>query len=309
MRPMRFVFGALVLLGAAVPGSFADPATGRLLPLVVDPAWLVEHAADPQLVILHVATTRGEYQRGHIAGARFLWFYDLVQHTPEALTDLPPVNRIEEVLEKLGVGPDSRLVLCYSGSAFVSAARIFYTLDVHGLGDRTAILNGGLEGWKRAGRPVTEASPASPRPGKLTLRRRTECTMDAGAVKAHIGDPHVALVDARSKQSYDGTSKPPPLRPGHILGAGNLPVTQLTDSLGCVKNPPELASLFDAAGASAGKEVVAYCGVGQTASGVYFAARLLGMPVKLYDGSMDDWMYRDESYPVEVSPPGPPSRP
>ena len=38
-----------------------------------------------------------------------------------------------------------------------------------------------------------------------------------------------------------------------------------------------------------GDTVVAYCYIGYRASGTYFISRLLGYPVKLYDGSYDEW--------------------
>jgi thiosulfate/3-mercaptopyruvate sulfurtransferase len=312
MRKFPSIVFAAVLLGSGVSSAAPAPAAphGRDLPIpmLVGPAWLDEHAGDPDLVILHMAYTRGEYHREHIAGARFLWFYSLVQQTPEEMTQLPPQEQVQAALEALGVGDNSKLVLCYDGNAFIGAARMFYTLDAYGLGDRTAILNGGLEAWKADKRPVTAAEPTGRR-AELHLHPRPECKVDADAVKGRLGDSTVALVDARSKQAYDGTTQPRPLRPGHITGAKSLPATQVTDSLGYVKDPQALAKLFESAGARPGKEVVTYCGVGQTASGVYFAARVLGLPVRMYDGSMDDWMYRDDSYPVEVSPPPPATAP
>ncbi len=296
-----FVFAVLLLSGAG-QGLADEHGRDLPMPLLVSPAWLDEHSGDRHLVLLHVAYTRGEYLREHIAGARFLWFYDLVIQTPEAMTELPPPEHAKSVLERLGVGDDTKVVLCYSGSAFISAARIYYTLDSFGLGDRTAILNGGLEAWKADRRPVTTAEPAAHR-ARLSLHPRPECNADAAAVRLALHDSTVVLVDARSKQAYDGTTQPKMLRPGHIAGATSLPVSQLTDSLGYVKDPRALGALFAKAGARPGKQIITYCNVGQSASAVYFAARLLDFPVRLYDGSMDDWMYRDDSYPVEVSPP------
>jgi thiosulfate/3-mercaptopyruvate sulfurtransferase len=43
---------------------------------------------------------------------------------------------------------------------------------------------------------------------------------------------------------------------------------------------------------------VAYCHIGQQATVVLFAARSLGHPVLLYDGSYQDWSRRAE-LPVE----------
>jgi thiosulfate/3-mercaptopyruvate sulfurtransferase len=38
-----------------------------------------------------------------------------------------------------------------------------------------------------------------------------------------------------------------------------------------------------------GDTVITYCYIGLRASGSYFISRLLGYPVKLYDGSYDEW--------------------
>ena len=43
---------------------------------------------------------------------------------------------------------------------------------------------------------------------------------------------------------------------------------------------------MDAAGATPDKRVISYCHIGQQATVVYFAARLLGRDARLYDGSV-----------------------
>ena len=43
----------------------------------------------------------------------------------------------------------------------------------------------------------------------------------------------------------------------------------------------------------AGDTIVAYCHVGQQATAVVFAARLLDLPVVLYDGAFQDWATRN----------------
>jgi 3-mercaptopyruvate sulfurtransferase SseA len=45
-------------------------------------------------------------------------------------------------------------------------------------------------------------------------------------------------------------------------------------------------------GRHAGDTVATYCWVGYRASMTYFIARYLGYPVKLYDGSYQDWQQR-----------------
>ena len=63
-----------------------------------------------------------------------------------------------------------------------------------------------------------------------------------------------------------------------------------------------LRARFAEAGVKDGQTVVTYCHIGQQASLVWFAARLLGFDARLYDGSFQDWAGRAE-LPVEGGKP------
>jgi thiosulfate/3-mercaptopyruvate sulfurtransferase len=80
-----------------------------------------------------------------------------------------------------------------------------------------------------------------------------------------------------------------PHRTGHIAGAKSVPFTGIADDENVFRSQSDLAALFAKAGVKPGDTVVGYCHIGQQATGTLFAARLLGYPVKLYDGSFEDW--------------------
>jgi thiosulfate/3-mercaptopyruvate sulfurtransferase len=63
-----------------------------------------------------------------------------------------------------------------------------------------------------------------------------------------------------------------------------------------------LEKKFAAAGIAPGDTIIAYCHIGQQATAVVFASRLLGRTVKLYDGSFTEWETLPAAeYPVETS--------
>ena len=108
----------------------------------------------------------------------------------------------------------------------------------------------------------------------------------------------MTIVDARSPDFYKGGGGSYP-RPGHILGARNLYFSTLFDTTNKYLPSDSLKAKFSVAGIPPGDEVVVYCHVGQTASAVYFAAKLLGYKPHLYDGSFEEWSSRDD-LPVEL---------
>lgn len=181
------------------------------------------------------------------------------------------------------------------------SARVVFTLDYMGLGERTRFLDGGLEAWKAAGNPVSADVPVVA-PGHLTIGPEPSRVVSHEWVAEHATDPGYALLDARARAFYDGV-RDDRGKMGHIPGASSLPWTDLVvdgESEGkpvLLKSTDELRALFRGAGVDDGDVVVAYCHVGQYATMVLLAARVLGHEVRLYDGSMNEWALLD--LPVE----------
>ena len=109
-----------------------------------------------------------------------------------------------------------------------------------------------------------------------------------------------AVIDARASSFYDGVQEGGPRdhrMAGHIAGARTVPFTSVTTDGLKLKPAEELTAIFAKAGVKAGDTVVGYCHIGQQATAMLFAARTLGYPVLLYDGSFEDWARR--GYPVD----------
>jgi thiosulfate/3-mercaptopyruvate sulfurtransferase len=287
----------------ATPGP-AEPAA---LSLVVSPAWLAAHLEDPDLILLHVGDADA-YRTKHIPGARRVTLDDLsvsVHDGTGLMLELPPAGDLRHRLEALGISTDSRVVV-YFGEDWVSpATRVVLTLDAAGLGARAALLDGGMPAWVRDGHAVTDAAPPA-RPGKLAALALRPIIVDATTVVASLGKPGFVVVDARDRAFYDGTrtggSPAHPHRTGHIAGALSIPFDSVFDDQLVLRSPDDLQARFTKAGVAPGDTVIGYCHIGQQATAMLFAARRLGHPVLLYDGSFEDWSQFHPGYPVERTP-------
>ena len=73
----------------------------------------------------------------------------------------------------------------------------------------------------------------------------------------------------------------------------------MRDPTNVFKTDEQLQPYFNAV-TDTKKPKVVYCFIGQTASVVYMAGRILGYPMKLYDGSMQEWS-RIKDLPMEIT--------
>lgn len=271
---------AVALAVAASPG---DPPAAP----VVDAAWLRAHRNDANIVLLHVGPP-ARYAEAHIPGARHVMLSQISTSSDDLALELPPLARLDSMLESLGISDDSRVILYWDQGWVTPTTRAWLALDRVGLGDRTSILDGGLDAWRAAGGAVTAEPPGTARPGRLTPHPR-EVTVSAKYVAAHLHDAKVTLVDARTPQFYDGSDAGGQPRPGHIPGARNVPFVGLLDSTDHFLTESALRQIFTKAGVTGQGRVVVYCHIGQQATLAYFNARRLGYDVRLYDGSFEEW--------------------
>ncbi|HEX6943562.1 MAG TPA: rhodanese-like domain-containing protein [Gemmatimonadaceae bacterium] len=297
----------LPLLALLVQPALAQGGPGLLL----TPTQLNAELRDPRLVLLYVGT-REDYGAGHIAGARFIGMEDVAvdPRLGGLALELPDEGDLRQRLERFGISDDSRIVVVF-GAGYVSpSTRIVWSLQTAGLGAQTRYLDGGMGAWKRAGLPLTTAEPAAATPGRLTRAADRSIVVDYRWVQAHANSPRVRLIDARSPVFFEGPGMERQGRrteAGHIAGAKNLPFNSLNDDSLRFLPVEELRQRFAAAGVQPGDTVAAYCHVGQQATVVLFTARLLGHPIRLYDGSMNDWETR--KLPLEnATAPKPPER-
>ncbi len=262
--------------------------------LLVSTVWLAGHLKDPGLVVLAIGQ-KSEYDAAHIPGSQFLNYPDIyLPKGPEGLrVELPPIDRLADVFEKLGVTNDSRIILYPLKDWNSPTARVYVTLDALGFGARTSILDGSLPLWQSENRPVT-TEVAAIRRGQIEPCPQADVIAKLDFVRSNVHHAGVAIVDARDPGFYTGAQIPRGKRAGHIPGAANITFSTLVDDQGRLLPVETLKAKFREAGVASGDRVVSYCHIGQQASLVYFVARYLGYDARMYDGSWDEWSDHSE---------------
>jgi thiosulfate/3-mercaptopyruvate sulfurtransferase len=289
MLPVRATLAAVAFLSALGHGQAAAQGTSGA-GLLVSARWVRDHVHDKDLVILETGAN-GAYSAGHIAGARSIAVMDVVAHPPaDSDAKVLPWPALRQLLERNGISSQSRVVVVSDSGWLSAGTRLMLTLQYAGLGQRSALLDGGMAAWRKAGYPVTTDVPPDPSPGRMSGAPPTgELIVPRDYVAAHAHSPRVKLIDAREAPCFTACGR----EAGHIPGAASIPMNTLVDDSGFFRSKGDLENIFRAAGVQAGDTVVAYCHNGYMSTAVVFAARLLGHPVRNYDGSFRDWRVHD----------------
>jgi thiosulfate/3-mercaptopyruvate sulfurtransferase len=284
MRPFPLVAACLLAVANAAAQTSAHS-------MIISTDWLAQHLNDRATVVLHVVHDTMDFRAGHIPGAREIQYSSVTTMRDSVGTELPSVEQLQRVFEKLGVS-DNSYVVVYAGTGMAPmASRVFLTLDYLGHA-KVSLLNGGLTKWQAEGRPLS-TDETRITAGHLTPKPRT-VTVDASWVNSRTGKRGYAFIDTRTDPEYLGTGSRGGLpSEGHIAGARQLEWQQLFSSAdsSLFLDPAGIGKLF-ADRMAPGDTVITYCLVGYRASMTYFGARLLGLPVRLYDGSYQDWARR-----------------
>ncbi|MCC6245292.1 MAG: sulfurtransferase [Gemmatimonadaceae bacterium] len=268
--------------------------------MLVSTAWLAVHAADANVVVLHVGT-KVQYDSGHVAGARLVTLADVSQpQVPNGLTlQMATPEQLTAWAKANGIGDQSRIIVVPHDDAIQSATRVFITLAYLGAFERTSLLNGSFKAWKAEARPVSTSAAGAANAVTFTAKLRPELIASIAQVEAVTKDSGAtALIDARLPRFYNGEGGGYP-RPGHIPTAVNIPLTTVSTD-GFVKPAAELKTLFAQAGVKGDKPIITYCHIGQQATVLWFVATLLGYDAKMFDGSFQEWS--GSTLPLVVPP-------
>lgn len=286
--------------GVAAAAQWANPE------LLVDAKTVKENIGKANWVVVDCRDLK-DYAKGHIPGA-----ISFGKRCKKALRDSTSrlhrdAARYEKMLGKAGIGNDSHVVFYYGDLKTLTDATVGFWLMEYLGHDKTHVLNGGLDAWRKAGYRL-DNKPA--RKEATTFKAKVAASSygeTAEVLEVAGGESKAQLVDSRTANEHKGADIRA-IRGGHVpnttINASHL------DTLAKAKNPktgkletiayldPDAASKAFA-GLDKGKRTLAYCQTGTRSTLTYMQLRLLGF--KAPANWDESWrVYGSQlAYPVE----------
>jgi 3-mercaptopyruvate sulfurtransferase SseA len=261
-----------------------------------------------------------EYEESHLPGALHL---NTNQLEDPASWNRRSVDELRANLLALGISADTTVILYGRDTighaskktpgrrvgqlAATRAALILYYAGVRDV----RVLDGGYDGWVRAGNPVETVSrqpqPISTFGGEIL--QRPGFIVDIAEAKSVLAAEDAVLVSVRSWREQTGSAS----GYGYIARAGQIAgdvwggggsdayhAEQYRNVDNTMRAYPEIAARWQESGVTPDKRVAFYCGTGWRASEAWFCALLMGWQrIAVYDGGWLEWA-QDPRNPIEV---------
>ncbi|GBE55794.1 thiosulfate sulfurtransferase [archaeon BMS3Bbin15] len=291
---MKISLVVALLLFSVLSFSQVAAATGSPGPLV-STSWVAQNLQtieNPnQTQIRLVEVSKSSYASWHIPGAVHVkWGSEVFgAGTDHMVLDY---SQMEQVLKKLGVTPDTRIVIYADG--LDQATRFYWTLKYWNIAD-VSIMNGEKSVWKTEGRPTSTVVPAVKQldyPLKYPPNTKIDALLHPDVMYG-LATGKVLFVDTRPASYFNGQKIAVNKweRAGHIPGAVDITAPEGVTKDGKLLSDAELKTIFESKGVTPDKDIITYCNTGVRASlGWFILQELLGYPnVKNYDGSMREY--------------------
>ena len=258
--------------------------------------------AGPNTILIDARAGQDANQRylaGHLKNAAFV---DLDKDLASKVTNaaiggrhpLPHIDDFAALLGKLGITPQSHVVVYDDKAAAFGGARFWWMLKAIGH-ENIQVLNGGLQAAKNAGIELSTEEYTPTSTTAYPVPDVFEGTVTIEQTGAAASDEGYMVIDVRETPRYQGLTEPIDLIAGHIPGALNLPYIYNLDADGKYLPAETLKKLYeDTIGGVQADHVIVHCGSGVTACHTLLGMAHAGISgPKLYVGSWSEWSRRD----------------
>ncbi len=261
--------------------------------VLVDAEWVLAHHKDAGIKLVEVDVDTNAYSEGHIPGAvSWNWTSQLSDNVRR---DILSKDALEQLMAQSGISNADTIVL-YGDNNNWFAAFAFWILKLYGHED-VRLMDGGRKKWLGDKLPLT-TDAENPSPAQYSARDFDPTfRSNVAEVLKIVESGDFQLVDVRSPAEFTGEVIAPPgmtetaQRGGHVPGAKSIPWAKTVEEDGTFKDSEKLKSLYNEAGITGEKPIVAYCRIGERSSHTWFVLKyLLGFEgCKNYDGSWTEY--------------------
>jgi thiosulfate/3-mercaptopyruvate sulfurtransferase len=257
---------------------------------------------DARFSLADPAQGRRDYLARHLPGAQYV---DLDADLSGPKSDprlgrhpLPGAAQFSASLARLGIAPESRVVVYDQSDGAMAACRFWFLLRMAGHRN-VSVLDGGLAHWSASGFPLT-ASESATIPAYYPVRFKENLLVNAVDLPSLMAGTDAVLLDARAAERFRGDVEPLDKKAGHIPGAISRPYA-LNCENGRFKSPERLREEF-APLVQDRKHIVLSCGSGVTACHNLLALQLAGFDgIRLFAPGWSGWL-ADDGNPVATGP-------
>lgn len=243
----------------------------------------------------------GKYLLGHLPKAAHMWGDDLSAVQSWVPEMIPEANDFSSIAQEKGINNDSKIII-YGDQDSPWPARLWFIFSFYDH-QNVRILKGGYQAWKDEDYE-TAMLPYNPEQGNFEVKDvNNDWLINSDTIAENLDNENFLVLDSRSEAEYLGqeTNSAAP-RKGRIPASVHLEWSAVLTEDGNFKSPAEITELYQAAGVSKEKEIIAVLSHnGVRAAHSFLTLKLLGYEnLKLYDEAWVGWSSRSD-LPVEMN--------
>jgi thiosulfate/3-mercaptopyruvate sulfurtransferase len=268
---------------------------------IIKPEELLNLRGSENLLIFDASNNpnaRANYNARHLEGSFFVDMNSQLADIKGNAADggrhpLPSPENFCATLGKLGISPESRVVIYDDKSGANAAARFWWMLKAAGH-EKVQVLDGGIGAAIKAGFPMSD-KPETPKSVEYKCGKWQLPTADIKEVAEASTDGNSLIIDVRETPRYNGETEPFDKIAGHIPNAKNIPFAENLSEEGLFLSPEKLREKYEKELEIFHKEnIIVHCGSGVTACHTLLALDYAGFEIpKLYVGSWSEWSSND----------------